>query len=208
MSFVSVDLSACSRKSCRLAWRGAAAIISWSRKRGCTGLSADAVDLVSLRLGAIDEGRARDVFLEVLGADWRRLPNWRKLLAAGGDRAGATPVAARHRSRQGAALSRRAPDISNALMGVQTEVLYAESHSKRHALPVQCRSNCRTAHRSGTSAADRALEMTASWLRDEVSGLSAAQLAFRGAPAQWTILEVLDHLVVVGPSTGKICRTR
>jgi hypothetical protein len=43
------------------------------------------------------------------------------------------------------------------------------------------------------------LEMTASWLRDEVSGLSPAQLAFRRAPETWTILEVLDHLVVVGP---------
>ena len=43
------------------------------------------------------------------------------------------------------------------------------------------------------------LEMTASWLRDEVSGLSSAQLAFRGAAGQWTILEVVDHLVVVGP---------
>jgi hypothetical protein len=43
------------------------------------------------------------------------------------------------------------------------------------------------------------LEMTASWLRDEVSGLSPAQLAFRRAPEAWTILEVIDHLLVVGP---------
>jgi hypothetical protein len=43
------------------------------------------------------------------------------------------------------------------------------------------------------------LDMTASWLRDEVSGLSPAQLAFRRAPDSWTILEVIDHLVVVGP---------
>lgn len=43
------------------------------------------------------------------------------------------------------------------------------------------------------------LEMTASWLTDEVSGLSPAQLAFRPAPGAWTILEVVDHLVVVGP---------
>ena len=42
------------------------------------------------------------------------------------------------------------------------------------------------------------LEMTGSWLIDEVSGLSPAQLAFRRAPGAWTILEVLDHLVVVG----------
>jgi hypothetical protein len=43
------------------------------------------------------------------------------------------------------------------------------------------------------------LEMTASWLTDELSGLSPGQLAFRRAPDSWTILEVLDHLVVVGP---------
>jgi hypothetical protein len=43
------------------------------------------------------------------------------------------------------------------------------------------------------------LEMTASWLHGEVSGLSPAQLTFRRAPDAWTILEVIDHLVVVGP---------
>jgi DinB family protein len=43
------------------------------------------------------------------------------------------------------------------------------------------------------------MEMTASWLADELSGLSQAQLSFRRAPDAWTILEVLDHLVVVGP---------
>ena len=43
------------------------------------------------------------------------------------------------------------------------------------------------------------LEMTGSWLIDEVSGLSQAQLDFRPAPGTWSILEVLDHLVVVGP---------
>ena len=42
------------------------------------------------------------------------------------------------------------------------------------------------------------LEMTASWLTDEVSRLSRAQLEFRRAPGTWSILEVLDHLVVVG----------
>ena len=41
--------------------------------------------------------------------------------------------------------------------------------------------------------------MIASWLEDEVSGLSAAQAAFRPSATSWTILEVLDHLVVVGP---------
>jgi hypothetical protein len=43
------------------------------------------------------------------------------------------------------------------------------------------------------------LEMTASWLVDEVSGLSPGQLAFRRAPEAWTIMEVIDHLLVVGP---------
>jgi hypothetical protein len=43
------------------------------------------------------------------------------------------------------------------------------------------------------------MEMTASWLEDEVGGLSTAQAIFRPAPNAWTILEVLDHLVVVGP---------
>jgi DinB superfamily len=43
------------------------------------------------------------------------------------------------------------------------------------------------------------LDMTASWLTDEVSGLSPDQLAFRRAPDAWTIVEVLDHLLVVGP---------
>ena len=43
------------------------------------------------------------------------------------------------------------------------------------------------------------LDMTASWLADEVSGLSPGQLAFRRAPKAWTILEVIDHLLVVAP---------
>jgi hypothetical protein len=43
------------------------------------------------------------------------------------------------------------------------------------------------------------LEMTARWLVDEVSGLSSAQLTFRRGADGWTILEVIDHLLVVGP---------
>jgi uncharacterized damage-inducible protein DinB len=43
------------------------------------------------------------------------------------------------------------------------------------------------------------LEMTGSWLIDEVSSLSRAQLEFRRAPGSWSILEVIEHLVVVGP---------
>jgi hypothetical protein len=41
--------------------------------------------------------------------------------------------------------------------------------------------------------------MTEHWLADEVSRLSPAQLAFRPAPDAWSILQVVDHLVVVGP---------
>lgn len=43
------------------------------------------------------------------------------------------------------------------------------------------------------------LEMTGGWLIDEVSGLSPAQLAFKPSADAWSIMEVLDHLVVVGP---------
>jgi hypothetical protein len=43
------------------------------------------------------------------------------------------------------------------------------------------------------------LEMTSSWLVDELARLSPAQLSFRRAPGSWTILEVLDHLLVVAP---------
>jgi hypothetical protein len=43
------------------------------------------------------------------------------------------------------------------------------------------------------------LEMTGSWLADEVSGLSEAQLKFRPAPGKWTILDVVEHLTVAEP---------
>lgn len=43
------------------------------------------------------------------------------------------------------------------------------------------------------------LEMTGNWLIDEVSGLSSAQLEFRPASGAWTIMENLEHLVIVGP---------
>lgn len=43
------------------------------------------------------------------------------------------------------------------------------------------------------------LQMTESWLADEVSGLSQAQLEFRTAPGTWSILEVLEHLVIAEP---------
>lgn len=41
------------------------------------------------------------------------------------------------------------------------------------------------------------MEMTAGWLAGEVSGLTAEQYEFRPAPGQWSIAEVLEHLVVV-----------
>jgi hypothetical protein len=43
------------------------------------------------------------------------------------------------------------------------------------------------------------LEMTESWLSDEVSGLSPAQLQFRRAPDAWSILQVIEHLNVAEP---------
>jgi DinB superfamily len=44
------------------------------------------------------------------------------------------------------------------------------------------------------------LQMTESWLVDEVSGLSPAQLEFRMAPDKWTIAEVVEHLVIAEPT--------
>jgi hypothetical protein len=43
------------------------------------------------------------------------------------------------------------------------------------------------------------LEMTESWLVDEVSGLSAAQLRFRPSPEAWSILQVVEHLSITDP---------
>ena len=43
------------------------------------------------------------------------------------------------------------------------------------------------------------LDLSSRLLHDEVAGLSPAQLTFRRAPDAWTILEVIDHLVVVHP---------
>jgi hypothetical protein len=48
------------------------------------------------------------------------------------------------------------------------------------------------------------LEMTQSWLRDEVRPLSARQLAFRSAPDRWTIAEVVQHLVIAEPSYWRL----
>jgi len=43
------------------------------------------------------------------------------------------------------------------------------------------------------------LEMTGSWLPDEVSGLSAAQLQFRPSPEAWSVLQVVEHLSITDP---------
>jgi DinB superfamily len=43
------------------------------------------------------------------------------------------------------------------------------------------------------------LELTASWLEGEVSGVTRAQLEFRPSADAWSIMQVLDHLVVVAP---------
>jgi hypothetical protein len=48
------------------------------------------------------------------------------------------------------------------------------------------------------------LEMTRSWLTDEVSSLSKAQLNFRPAPDRWTVAEVVQHLVVAEPNYWKL----
>jgi hypothetical protein len=43
------------------------------------------------------------------------------------------------------------------------------------------------------------LEMTAGWLTDELAGLSRGQLDFQPSPESWSIMQVVDHLVVVAP---------
>jgi hypothetical protein len=43
------------------------------------------------------------------------------------------------------------------------------------------------------------LEMTGSWLIDEVSNLTQEQLTFQPSHEVWSIMEVVEHLVVVGP---------
>jgi hypothetical protein len=43
------------------------------------------------------------------------------------------------------------------------------------------------------------LEMTQSWLVDEVSGLSTTQLQFRPSPSAWSVLQVVEHLSITDP---------
>jgi len=42
-------------------------------------------------------------------------------------------------------------------------------------------------------------EMTNSWLADEVSHLSSAQLHFRPSPTSWSILDCVEHLTLAEP---------
>jgi hypothetical protein len=44
------------------------------------------------------------------------------------------------------------------------------------------------------------LSMTETWLVDEVSTLSPAQLNFRMAPGKWTVAEIVQHLVIADPT--------
>lgn len=48
------------------------------------------------------------------------------------------------------------------------------------------------------------LQMTTSWLPDEVAHLSQAQLEYRPASDKWTIAEVVQHLVLAEPNYWKM----
>ena len=48
------------------------------------------------------------------------------------------------------------------------------------------------------------LEMTESWLVDEVSHLSPAQLHFRPTPTSWSILDCVEHLTLAEPEYWKM----
>jgi len=43
------------------------------------------------------------------------------------------------------------------------------------------------------------LEMTESWLADEVAHLSPAQLQFRPSPGAWNVLDCVEHLTLAEP---------
>jgi hypothetical protein len=51
------------------------------------------------------------------------------------------------------------------------------------------------------------LQLTGSWLSDEVAHLSQAQLTFRPSPDKWNIAEVVQHLVVAEPNYWKLLQT-
>jgi Protein of unknown function (DUF664) len=42
-------------------------------------------------------------------------------------------------------------------------------------------------------------DMTESWLRSEIDGLSDAQLRFRMTPESWSIMDVVEHLAIAEP---------
>src|SRR4051812_42266827 len=48
------------------------------------------------------------------------------------------------------------------------------------------------------------LQMTATWLPDEVRSLSHTQLDFRSSAGKWTIAEVVQHLVIAEPNYWKL----
>jgi uncharacterized damage-inducible protein DinB len=48
------------------------------------------------------------------------------------------------------------------------------------------------------------LEMTQTWLIDEVSPLSVSQLSYRPASDKWTIAEVVQHLAIAEPNYWKL----
>ena len=50
------------------------------------------------------------------------------------------------------------------------------------------------------------LEMTESWLVDEVANLSPAQLRFRPKPTAWNILDCVEHLTLAEPQYWEIFR--
>lgn len=52
------------------------------------------------------------------------------------------------------------------------------------------------------------LEMTGSWLLDEVAKLSDAQMTYRSAADQWSVAEVVQHLVLAEPNYWKILQDR
>jgi hypothetical protein len=43
------------------------------------------------------------------------------------------------------------------------------------------------------------LDLTETWLTDEVSGLSPTQLKWRAADDKWSVLEVVEHLAIAEP---------
>jgi hypothetical protein len=52
------------------------------------------------------------------------------------------------------------------------------------------------------------LEMTESWLNDEVKHLSPAQLRFKMTPESWSVEEVVMHLAIAEPQYWTSSRSR